>query len=100
MNAGGAAPDPREGRFDRLGSALRLTQLAVALVAAAALLSGSGGLSDALAVIALGVLVASAPVRVAWLGQRWMRRGDRLYGSLAIALFVVPFVGLALSVYL
>lgn len=97
---GGAAPDPRAGRFGALTSALRVTQLAVALLAATAIVVGSGPAAAVLGAAALGALVAAGPVRVAWLAQRWLRRGDRLYGSLAVLLVVLPVLGLVVSILL
>ena len=44
--------------------------------------------------------MAAGPVRVAWLAQRWLRRGDRLYGSLAVLLVVLPVLGLVVSILL
>lgn len=89
--------DPRAERFSALRVALRLDRTAVALLAAAAIALPGGNIEVAIGTMVLIGVIASAPLRVAWLAQRWLRKGDRLYGTLAVLLFALPIVGLMLS---
>ncbi|MEZ5239425.1 MAG: hypothetical protein R2716_10950 [Microthrixaceae bacterium] len=89
--------DPRRGRFDAAISVLGVARVGSLVLALSAVLLGDRGVATVLAALALGTAVLSAPFRVGWLALRWIRRGDLLYGSLAVVLFVLPLVGLTLS---
>lgn len=97
MNEPGPPPDPRTGRYDALTSVLRVDHMTAITLALLAVIVPAGPVADLLGVTALVGVVASAPLRVGWLAQRWLRRGDRLYGGLAVVLFLVPLVGFLIS---
>lgn len=90
-------PDPRADRFDALMGALRADRLVVALLAALAMVVPWESVATGLGAAALMAVTASAPLRVGWLAQRWLAKRDRLFGSLAVALFLLPLLGFGLS---
>lgn len=90
--------DPRAERFAGLLVALRIDRIVVALLATATIVLRGGAVTELLATMALIGVIASAPVRVGWLAQRWLRKGDRVYGYLAVLLFGLPVLGFILSV--
>ncbi len=92
----GPGPDPLDGRFAPVVTALRIA-LAVVAAAAVASIALPGRASDTLAVVAIGGLVATPLVRVAWLAQRWVRRGDLRYGLVAVSVLLVVATGAALA---
>ena len=84
--------DHRIGRQARLLRFLRAaTAVAMALATIAVLVPGSVGRAAGTAAVA--ALVAVPLLRVVWLAQRWYRRGDRLYGTVACGLLAI--VGVA-----
>lgn len=89
--------DPRAERFAGLLVALRVERIVIALLAVAAIVLPGATIAEVLGAMVLIGVIASAPLRVAWLAQRWLRKGDRLYGALAVLLFGLPIVGLVLS---
>jgi len=90
--------DPREERFAGLLHALRVGQIIVVALAAVAIVGPAGGITGLFGWLALVGVIAGAPARVVWLAQRWLRKGDRLYGALALVLVCLPVAGLILSV--
>lgn len=93
-------PDPRAGRFDGLQAALRIVQVGVAVLALLVVVLPEGTTMTAIGAVMLVILAASAPARVGWLAQRWLRRGDRHYGVLASVLFLLPLLGGIITVML
>lgn len=89
--------DPRAERFSGLLRVLRVERIVLSVLAAAAILAPTGAITDVLGALALLGVIASAPTRVVWLAQRWLRKGDRLYGALALVLVCLPIAGLILS---
>lgn len=88
--------DPRADRQRRLSRFLRVAAVATFALAVAALaLPARAGEVAGLAVLA--VLVATPLVRLAWLGRRWLRRGDRRYAMVAAALGVIILAGSVLG---
>jgi hypothetical protein len=90
--------DPRAERFSGLLLALRVDRIAIAVLAVAAIVLPGGRIAEVLGALVLIGVITSGPVRVAWLARRWLRKGDRLYGALAMLLFGLPVAGLVLSV--
>lgn len=85
---GGPPPDHRVGRQARLLRFLRIAT-AVALVLCVVALAAPGAAGRAAGNAAVVTLVAVPLVRVAWLAQRWARKGDRLYATVACGLLVI-----------
>ena len=84
----GPPPDHRVGRQARLLLFLRAaTVVAMVLAVVALLVPGSGGRAAGYAVVA--TLVVVPLLRVAWLAQRWARRGDWRYATVACGLLVI-----------
>jgi hypothetical protein len=86
-----AAPDPLAGRQARL---LRVLRAATLLAAA---LAAIGVVVEAVAVAAVAVLVAAPLVRVAWLANRWRRRGDPRFSFTAVGLLALVALGTVLA---
>jgi hypothetical protein len=94
--ADGPGPHPLVGRQDRLVTALRIVgYLAWASAAVGALLPGAVGRFGAVALVV--VLVAAPLGRVAWLGVRWVVRGDPRFALAAAALLVIALSGAVLT---
>lgn len=92
----GPPPDPKAGRFEPLAAALRRVLVVVAVLAAlGAVVPGTPGRIAAWA--AIGVLMATPVVRVAWLGRRWFRRGDPRFGWVAVGVLAVVAVAAILG---
>ena len=89
-------PDPKAGRFDRTATLLRVTTVAVAVTAAAALALGPTAGTTA-AWVAIGLLVAAPLVRVGWLAARWFRRGDLRFGFAACVVLAIVVAGVLLA---
>lgn len=89
--------DPRAERFAGLLLALRADRVVIAVLAVAAIVLPRSTITEVLGAMVLIGVVASAPLRVAWLAQRWLRKGDRVFGALAVLLFGLPIAGLVLS---
>lgn len=87
--------DPRAGRFQPLVRSSRFA-VGVALVLALAGTAVPGSTGDALDAAAIAVVVIAPLLRVAWLAQRWFRRGDPRFGL--VALGVLAVVGAAVAV--
>ena len=84
----GPPPDHRTGRQDRLLVFLRVaTGLTVLGAVLGVLVPGVGGRAAANAVVA--ILVAVPLLRVAWLVQRWLRKGDFRFAAIAIGLLLI-----------
>ncbi len=83
---------PSGERFQTLIRFLRVVLVvAVALAVAGVFVDGAAR--------AMVVVVIAAPlVRVAWLGVRWVARGDRRYGVVAAGLLAVILVAALLAV--
>lgn len=88
--------DPKAGRFDRTVGTLRVTTGLVAITAIVALLLGAGW-GDAVAWVAIGLLVAAPLVRVGWLAIRWFRRGDTRFGLAACGVLAIIAAGVLLA---
>lgn len=84
-------------RPGRVIPVLLRTATAVALVAAAIGTVTTGRWSTAAGGIAVAVVVAAPLLRVALLGLRWLRVGDRRYALAALALLAVTGGGAALA---
>lgn len=92
----GPPPDPRADRQRRLARFLRLAAGATfALAVAALVLPGRAGEVAGLTVVV--VLVAAPLVRLAWLGRRWLRKGDRRFTMVAALLGVIILAGSVLG---
>ena len=89
-------PDPKRGRFDAASRRLREATVAVGVLAALALVV-PGDSARILAVLALLILGLVPLVRLAWLGLRWARRGDRRFAWLPAAILGVVAVGFLVS---
>lgn len=86
------APDPLARRQVRLLRALRAaTALAAGLAAAG--LAVPDPLGRRLCAAALGVLIAAPLLRVAWLANRWRRRGDPRFAITAVGLLALVGAG-------
>jgi hypothetical protein len=86
----------RVGRQARLLMFLRVaTVVTVVLSALSVLVPDDGGRAAGTAVVV--ILVAVPLLRVAWLAQRWARKGDRLFATVACVLLGIvataAFVG-------
>ena len=77
------APDPFANRQVRLVRALQVATVV------AAILSAVGLFAEPAAVAAVAVLIAAPMLRVAWLAQRWRRRGDPRFAFTAVALLLL-----------
>ncbi len=91
-SAGGTPADPKSGRQARLLVVLRTgitLVLAAATVGALAPEPWGTGAAKATAVM----LVAFPVGRVAWLGVRWLRKGDTRYATVALLLLLVVATG-------
>ena len=88
--------DPRAGRFDRVARAL---QLAMVLVALAAVVGdvAHGPLGRAAGWVLLGTLVVVPVLRVAWFVGRWTRRGDPKFALVGAGVLLVMAAGVVLS---
>lgn len=86
---GGRTPGhPLIGRQRRLLVALRGGVAALALLAVGGLLlPGDARTWSATAVLV--ALIGTPTVRVAWLGARWLRRGDLRFAAVAVAVLAV-----------
>ena len=101
MPAGAAPGGPARGhvphpwwphRQAALARAGRVAVVAVLVAAAlAALLPDEAG--SAAGALMVGLLVAAPLVRVAWLGIRWARKGDRRFALVAAGLLAVVATG-------
>jgi membrane protease YdiL (CAAX protease family) len=88
--------DPKADRQRRLRRFLvALVALAGVMALAAVLLPGAAG--EVAGAIALGLVIAAPLARVAWLGVRWWRKGDRRFALTALAVLLVVAVGVALA---
>jgi len=88
--------DPRRHRQVRLVRFLRVAVVMLAMVSAADLAAPDelqGVLGEAL----VAILIAAPLVRVAWLVQRWVRRGDLRFATVGAALLCVAALGAALG---
>jgi hypothetical protein len=82
-----SAPEGRS-RHPGLARALRTTTvLTLALALAGSTIGGDVGTAAGTAMVAL--LIAAPTGRVAWLGVRWFRKGDRRFALRAAALVAV-----------
>lgn len=89
-------PDPRADRFERLASALRMATMVVAALAAIGLvLPSDAGRVPASVLVA--VLILTPLARVGWFAQRWLRRGDRRFAGVALAVAASVLVGALLA---
>jgi hypothetical protein len=89
-------PDPRVARQRAMALYLRLA-LAVSLALGAATLVVPPDRRDDVGIAMVVVLVATPLGRVAWLGVRWLRRGDRRFALAAGALLVVMLAGVVVA---
>jgi len=96
LSPGTPPPDPRAGRFDQV---VRGLQVAVVVVALAAMLGDVlNGPAGQFAEWALLATLVSVPVlRVLWFVVRWFRRGDPKFAFVGIGVLVVMLAGVALS---
>lgn len=81
-------PDPRSDRFQTLVTASRVAMV-VATVLALASIVAPAPYDGWAAFAAIGVVVVAPVARVLWLAQRWFRRGDPRFGSVAVGVLVV-----------
>jgi hypothetical protein len=83
-------PSPRspEQRFAGLARSLRVATVLTAVAALTGTLVG-GDVGTVAGVVVVVLVVAAPVVRVAWLGARWYRRGDRRFAAAAAALLGV-----------
>lgn len=92
----GTPPDPRRGRFRPLSVAmLRLLVVIAACASLAVLAPDPWGSAAGWATIS--ALIAAPLLRVVWLVQRWLRRGDRRYAVIGGAVLAVVALGTALA---
>jgi hypothetical protein len=89
-------PDPRVARQRAMALYLRVA-LAVSLVLGAATLAVPPDRRDNVGIVMVVVLVATPLGRVAWLGVRWLRRGDRRFALAAGTLLVVMVAGVVVA---
>lgn len=84
--------DPRNARNEHLAARLRIpvvAALATSLVAAV-----TGGRAQTVASTAVIVVLIGTPLaRLAWMGNRWRRRGDRSFAWAAVGLASVISLG-------
>jgi len=92
VTGAGPPPDPRDGRFQPMARGLHV---ALVLVGSLAILSVvvPAPASDVLATLAVIGLLVAPLVRVAWLAQRWLRRGDLRYGMVAVSVLLLVATG-------
>ena len=88
--------DPRAGRQRRLARFLRMAALGTFVLAAAAVVlpGRAGRVAGTFVVI---VLVVVPLVRLAWLGRRWLRKGDRRFALVAALLGLITLAGSVLG---
>ncbi|MCB1247838.1 MAG: hypothetical protein R2699_06690 [Acidimicrobiales bacterium] len=84
-------PSPLAGRQRRLVVALQVV-FAVAVAASIGALVLPGRAGDVAGGVMVAVLVGAPALRIGWLVQRWLRRGDRRFAAAAIALLGVLVV--------
>lgn len=78
-------------------AALMKVAAIVALVAAVVGTVTQGRVSSVFGGIAVGIIVATPLLRVAMLGARWLRIGDRRFAGAAAALLLVTAAGAVLA---
>lgn len=84
-------PSPLVGRQRRLVLALQVV-FGVAVAASVGALALPGHAGDIAGTIMVVVLVGAPALRIAWLVQRWLRRGDLRFAAAAVALLGVLLV--------
>ena len=93
--------DPKEGRFDRAAALLRGASIAVVVLCTGSLLVHArwpdAALSAQLAWAAVAALMIVPLVRVAWLGVRWLRKGDVRFALVALGVLLVVAAGALLA---
>jgi hypothetical protein len=89
-------PDPKANRFDAMARGLRVAALATAVLAVISTLT-AGAVSSASGAAMAALLVAVPLLRVLWLAQRWIRRGDLRFGLIATAVLAVVATGALLA---
>jgi hypothetical protein len=92
----GPPTDPRAGRYRPLGDFLTGQTAVVAVLAAVGTVLG-GRVGEVAGGAAITLLVAIPLVRVAWLGRRWLGRGDARFAGVAGLVLAVVALGWALS---
>ncbi len=88
MMSDGPGPDPRIGRQARLLRFLRVMVAVIGALAAVAVWAPKG-VAAPTAWVVVALVVATPIVRVAWLTQRWFRKGDRRFALAGTALLAV-----------
>jgi membrane protein YdbS with pleckstrin-like domain len=93
---GGPPFDPRLDRYRPLTRGLNASLvLCVALAAAAVVLPAPAGRWSGIAAVA--VLIVVPLLRVVWLVQRWLRRGDRRFALVGTGVLLVIGAGVGLA---
>jgi hypothetical protein len=93
---GGQPFDPRLDRYRPLTRALDVAHIGCVSMAVLAVLLPDP-IGRWLGVAAVGLLVVVPMMRVLWLVNRWMRRGDRRYALVGVGVLAVTCVGVALA---
>jgi hypothetical protein len=83
-------------RYERIIWAMRIT-IRVTLAAALIGTFAPGELGRIASAAAVGFIIATPLVRVAWLAYRWWRWGDRAFASVAASLLLVVATGTAIA---
>lgn len=92
----GPPPDPRRDRYVPLSRAM-LQMLAAAAVAAMVALASPEPWGELAGWVMVSLLIAAPLIRVLWLIQRWLRRGDPRYATVGAAVLAIVVLGTAIA---
>jgi hypothetical protein len=89
-------PDPRANRYDGLSRGLRVAAYATAVLAVLCTVT-AGAVATTAGTVMVVLLVAVPLLRVLWLAQRWIRRGDLRFALVAGGVLTVVALGAVLA---
>ena len=84
--------NPRTGRQRHLSAFLQAATYAVFAAALVGVLV-PGEVGESVAVVMVGLLIATPLIRNLWLALRWLHKGDLRFAALAVALLALVAVG-------
>ena len=94
--ASGPPPDPKLDRFRPVVVGLQMALVVIGVLAVLSVVL-PGRVSNVLATATVILLMVVPLVRVTWLAQRWLRRGDLRYGLVAVSVLLVVTAGAFLA---